>query len=65
MSVMSEVITGEYCRCDCHEPGRHTVHCFPCCQPCPFCYRNIKMDLDQHKEQCALNPKNEKQDCSS
>ncbi len=56
---MSEVVTGEYCTCPCHDSDHKVMHCFPCCTPCPFCYRNIKMDLKQHQEGCPLNPRNQ------
>ncbi len=40
------------CDCPCHD-GRGIMHCFPCCDPCPYCREDRILDLRGHLECCT------------
>lgn len=42
----------EECCCSCHD-NNDMKHCFPCCNKCPYCERNIIIGFyHKHKEIC-------------
>lgn len=42
----------EYCRCNCHQDDSKR-HCVPCCSPCNYCGRNVKIGfMETHVKSC-------------
>ena len=48
---MSVVQEPGVCYCSCHTT-KGVMHCFPCCQQCPTCKRNISSRYEEHAEAC-------------
>jgi len=50
------VTHSDECVCVCHEQNPPAMHVRACCNVCPHCHRNIKMDFgifERHESQCV------------
>jgi hypothetical protein len=51
---MSDLVSTDYCTCNCHEPGVTMMHVVQCCSRCPYCEERVT-NLE-HRERCPKRP---------